>query len=93
VSGGGAGAVTVNIAQPLRSYTRAARVEAAGRSLAELLDDLDHHYPGIRFRVVDEQDRVRQHIKFFVNREQVGALDAPLGPGDEVHIMQALSGG
>ena len=85
--------VKVHIAQPLRSYTHAADVEADGTSLAELLGDLDARYPGIRFRVVDEQDRVRQHIKFFVNKEQVARLDVPLAPGDQVHILQALSGG
>ena len=83
----------VHIAQPLRSYTNAAEVEAEGGDLAALLEDLDHSYPGIRFRIVDEQDRVREHIKFFVNREQVARLDVPLRPGDEVHILQALSGG
>lgn len=83
----------VHIAQPLRSYTNAADVAAQGATLAELLEDLDRRYPGIRFRIVDEQDRVREHIKFFVNREQVGRLDVPLQASDEVHILQALSGG
>ncbi len=41
------------------------------RTLAELLVDLDAHYPGMRFRVVDEQGRVRQHMKIFVNQESV----------------------
>ena len=83
----------VHIAQPLRSYTEAAEVEAEGEDLAGLLADLDARYPGIRFRIVDEQDRIRQHIKFFVNREQVGRLDTSLQLGDEIHILQALSGG
>lgn len=83
----------VFIPQPLLSYTSQAQVEAEGASLAELLEDLDRRYPGIRFRVVDEQDRLRKHVKFFVNREQVGRLDVALAPTDEVHIFQALSGG
>jgi len=85
--------VKVFIPQPLISYTGDSQVEAEGASLAELLEDLDRRYPGIRFRVIDEQDRLRRHIKFFVNREQVGRLDVPLTPSDEVHIFQALSGG
>ena len=84
----------VGIPQPLLSYTnQEPQVEAEGDSLATLLDDLDRRYPGLRFRVVDEQDRVRPHVKFFVNREQVLRLDTPLRPADEVHIFQALSGG
>ena len=82
------------IPQPLLSYTdRRKAVEAEGATLEELLADLDRRYPGIRFRIIDEQDGIRPHVKFFVNREPVRALDVPLQPSDEVHILQALSGG
>ena len=81
------------IPQPLLSYTNQAQVEAEGSTLAELLDDLDRQYPGMRFRIVNEQDQLRRHMKFFVNRQQVARLDTPLEPSDEVHIFQALSGG
>lgn len=84
----------VHIPQPLRSYTGGdSWVEAQGGSLADLLLDLDRRFPGLRFRIVDEQDGLRPHVKFFVNREHVRRLDVPLDPGDEVHIFQALSGG
>ena len=84
----------VFIPQPLLSYTnREPQVEAEGGDLAGLLADLDERYPGIRFRIINEQDRMRPHVKFFVNREQVARLDTPLAPTDEVHIFQALSGG
>jgi molybdopterin converting factor small subunit len=84
----------VNIPSPLVSYTnRRSEVEAGGRSVAEMLDDLNRQFPGIRFRMIDEQDSIRPHIKIFVNGEQVWRLDAPLKPSDEVHILQALSGG
>lgn len=83
----------VVIPTPLRSYTAASAVEADGATLAALLVDLDRRYPGIRFRVVDEQDRMRPHIRFFVNGEQVFDLACPLRRDDEVQIVQALSGG
>jgi molybdopterin converting factor small subunit len=86
--------VRVFVPQPLLSYTGGAKeVEAEGASLDALLADLDRQFPGIRFRIVDERDRMRRHVKFFVNRAQVGSLDTPLEEGDEVHIFQALSGG
>jgi molybdopterin converting factor small subunit len=86
--------VRVGIPDPLLSYTGQAReVEAQGTTLAELLHDLDRRYPGIRFRMVDEQDALRPHMRVFVNRVKVRALDVPLEPSDEVHILQALSGG
>jgi len=84
----------VGIPTPLRSYTKqAANVEAEGGTIAELLLDLDRRYPGIRFRMIDEQDAIREHVRIFVNRERVVDLDASLAPGDEVQILQALSGG
>jgi molybdopterin converting factor small subunit len=85
--------VKVLIPTPLRSYTRARVVEAGGATLALLLTELDARYPGIRFRMTDEQDRVRPHLRIFVNGEQVLDLSRPLGPGDSVQIVQALSGG
>lgn len=83
----------VQIPSPLLSYTGSTEVEAEGATLAELLLDLDRRYPGIRFRVVDEQDRMRKHMRFFVNGEQVFSIDRPLAPGDAVVLVQALSGG
>ena len=77
----------------LRSYTHAREIEAAGATLAEILADLDRRYPGLRFRVVDEQDRIRPHIRFFVNGGQVFDLTMAIRPADELQIVQALSGG
>jgi molybdopterin converting factor small subunit len=84
----------VLIPTPLRSYTGgAAAVEASGSSVRELLVDLDRRFPGIRFRMIDEQDAIRPHMRVFVNAEQTLSLDSPLTEGDEVQILQALSGG
>jgi len=78
---------------PLRSYTKEREVEATGATVAELLADLERQYPGLRFRMIDEQDKMRPHIRFFVNGEQVFDLALALRPSDEVQIVQALSGG
>ncbi len=83
----------VLIPSSLRSYTERGETEASGATLAAVLADLDRAYPGIRFRVIDEQDRIRRHIRIFVNGEQARDLTQPLNPADEVIIVQALSGG
>ena len=57
------------------------------------IEALDARYPGLRHRIVDEQDRIRKHIRFFVNGEMAERLDRALGCGDEVMIVAALSGG
>jgi sulfur-carrier protein len=86
--------VKVRIPDPLRSYThQQAIVEADGATVAALLSDLDKRYPGIRFRMVDEQGRIRRHMKVFVNDESVVDLSTRITAQDEITIMQALSGG
>ena len=87
-------ACTVRIASPLRSYTAgAATVAADGATVADVLADLERRYAGMRFRIIDEQDRIRRHIRIFVNGEQASDLSQPLRATDEVVIVQALSGG
>ena len=83
----------VLIPSPLHSYTGGPRVEAEGASLAALLADLDRRYPGIGFRMVDEQERIRRHMRVFVNGDPVFDLAHVIEPHDEVVIVQALSGG
>lgn len=84
----------VRIPTPLRSYTGGeANVTAEGATIAEVLDDLDRQFPGLRFRVVDEQERLREHMAVWVDGERCRDLAAPLGNLDELVLMQALSGG
>ncbi len=84
----------VYIPTPLRSYTnKQNRIEAEGTTLAELFRDLDRRYPGLRFRVINEQDEIREHIKIFVNQTVAENLTSPLRPDDTVHIIAAISGG
>lgn len=83
----------VLIPSALRSYTERSVAEASGSTLSEILADLERSYPGIRFRMIDEQDRIRRHIRIFVNGEQVSELSHPLRATDDVVIVQALSGG
>lgn len=83
----------VLIPQPLRPYTGAAEVDASGATLDALLDDLNARYPGLKFRMVDEQGRIRRHIRVFVDGEQTFDLAQNLQSARGVQIVQALSGG
>jgi molybdopterin converting factor small subunit len=86
--------VKVRIPTPLRSYTgQQSAVTATGATVARVLEDLDAQFPGLRFRVVDEQGRLRQHMRVFVNDEMTRDLATPLTEADELTLMQALSGG
>ena len=77
----------------LRSYTERSEVDVSGATLGAALADLDRLYPGIRFRMIDEQDQIRRHIRIFVNGAQLRDLSQPLKAADELVIVQALSGG
>jgi molybdopterin converting factor small subunit len=77
----------------LRSYTHESQVEAFGSTLDELFDDLERRYPGLRFRVVDEQHLLRPNMRIFVNGIGVRELQHPLRPNDFVAVVLALSGG
>jgi molybdopterin synthase sulfur carrier subunit len=84
----------VLVPSPLFSYTGGRReVEATGRTLAEVLADLDRRHPGMRFRVVDEHGAIREHVRMWVSGTLARSLDAPVAPTDEVVIVAALSGG
>lgn len=77
----------------LRSYTNGeSEVDARGATLGDVLLDLDARFHGMRRRVVDEQDRIRPHVKFFVGGDEAHTLDTPVGDR-EVMIVAALSGG
>ena len=85
----------VRIPGLLRSYTKGAEtVElAAAATLAEVLATLDARFPGLRFRIVDEQAAIRPHIKLFVDGALARDLSQPTASAGELMIVGALSGG
>ncbi len=84
----------VKIPTPLFSYTKnTGVVDATGSTIDQVTHDLERQFPGVRFRMIDEQEKIRPHIKFFVNKEQTFDLKTPLSPKDELAIVQAFSGG
>jgi molybdopterin converting factor small subunit len=85
--------MNVLIPTPLLSYTGRRVVEVSGSTLGAALVDLDRQFPGIRFRMINEQDCMRPHVRFFVNGKQAFDLSRALRSTDEVAIVQALSGG
>ena len=85
---------TVNVASPLRDYTGgAATVSAQGATLEEVLLDLDRRFPGMRFRMIDEQQRIRRHMRIFIASREAHELATPVGRNEPVHLICALSGG
>ncbi len=83
----------VIIPSQLLSYTRRVEVQVEGGTVAEVLAALDRQFPGLRFRIIDEQNEIRPHIRIFVNQETARSLEFALRPEDEIRIIGAISGG
>ena len=67
-------------------------IDVGGATAAAAIQALQAAYPALRGWIVDEQGALRRHVKLFLRGEAI-ALDAPLAPGDEVHVVAAISGG
>jgi sulfur-carrier protein len=79
-----------------RFYPTLQPLQLEANTVAELLQQIEAVHPGLRAYLVDEHGRVREHVNIFVRDELIHdkvALSDPLGPNDEVYILQALSGG
>jgi sulfur-carrier protein len=89
--------VLVRIPTPLRAVTKGnAEVQATGDSVAAIVDDLEHQFPGLRDRLVDESGELRRFINIYVNEEDIRFLDGrktTLKDGDHVSIVPAIAGG
>ena len=84
----------VHVGSVLLSYTgNHPEVEAEGATLGAVFDDLERRYPGLKFRVVDEQGDIRPHMNVFVGGRPTRSLKTKVKKDQEVHILQALSGG
>ena len=89
-------AVEVRIPTILRTYTGGENsVQAEGGPLAEVIDDLEANYAGIKTRLVDEGE-IRRFVNVYVNDEDVrftGGLETAISDGDQVVMLPAVAGG
>jgi molybdopterin converting factor small subunit len=87
-------AVRVRVAPLLYSYTGGLKtVEVEAATVREALASVDRRFPGVLFRVIDEQNQIRAHINIFLGEESVRDLAVPVADGNEIYIVGALSGG
>ncbi|MCL5986520.1 MAG: MoaD/ThiS family protein [Actinobacteria bacterium] len=89
--------VNVRIPQPLHKLTQGrSEVEALGKTVRELLDDLENKFPGMGERLYDQYGNVRRFINIYVNDEDIRLLNGDkteLKDGDEVSIIPSIAGG
>jgi molybdopterin converting factor small subunit len=86
--------VRVRLAALLHSYTGGSRItEVEASTVGEAILSLDRRFPGLAFRVVDEQGQIRPHMNIFLGEEKVVDLTTPVTGSAEIYIVGALSGG
>jgi molybdopterin synthase sulfur carrier subunit len=90
-------AIVVRIPTPLQKFTKnQSEVPAHGATVADVLDNLEEHFPGLRERLVDERGSIRKFINFYLNDEDIRFMDGEkttLKDGDELAIIPAIAGG
>jgi molybdopterin synthase sulfur carrier subunit len=88
---------TVSIPTPLRKLTNELdTVEGAGANIAEVIDNLDKSFPGLKERICDEKGDVRRFVNVFVNGEDIRFLEdkaTAVNEKDEISIVPAIAGG
>jgi len=90
--------IRVHLTGQLRDLTDgAAQVEvASAEDLKDMVAKLDSKFPGMGQRIMDDQEKIRQHVNVFVNSENSRELQkeqTKLKDNDVVHILPAVSGG
>ena len=89
--------VSVRIPTILRTYTGGeSEVAADGSTLAEVLDDLDGNFSGIKGRIVDESGELRRFVNVYVGNDDVRFLDnlsTPTPDGTQISVIPAVAGG
>jgi molybdopterin converting factor small subunit len=95
-----AGMVVVHIPGPLRALTGGAgEVEVRGGTVAEVLERLVTHHPGLRRHLLTDSGagtEVRDYVNIFVNEEDVRTLDGvatAVGSEDAITIVPSIAGG
>ena len=89
--------VTVRVPTPLQRLTNGqAEVACEGKTVAELLADLERRHPGVKERICDEQGKLRRFVNVFVDEEDIRFLQGdqtPVKAGADVSIIPAIAGG
>ena len=87
----------VRIPTPLRKFTSGSEeVSASGATIAQIVADMESHYPGIKERLCEADGRVRRFVNIYVNGDDIrilSNLDTAVKDGDEVSIVPAIAGG
>ena len=79
-----------------RFYPDLNATKTEAQTVAQLIEDINGRYPGLKNYIIDDQNRLRHHVNIFINQSMIQdrqLLQDKIGKNDSIYIMQALSGG
>ena len=89
--------VKVRIPTPLMKLTNnQAEISAEGGTIADILNNLESQFAGIKERICEENGTPRRFINIYLNEEDIRFLDGEktkIKDGDEISIIPAIAGG
>lgn len=89
--------VTVRIPTPLRTLTKGAdEVKLEGKSIKDIVENLEANYKGIKERICDNEGQIRRFVNVYLNDEDIRFIDnlkTPVKDGDHISIVPAIAGG
>jgi len=85
--------IRVVVTRQIERYVACPPAEVEAGDLRGALEEVFACTPKLRSYVVDERGRLRKHVRLFVNGAAADGLDQRLSSGDEVYVMQSLTGG
>ena len=71
-------------------------IECERNNVSGLIDNLESSYPGIKYRLCDNDGNLRRFMCYFVNGKDIRALqgiETELKDGDEIVILPLIAGG
>ncbi len=90
-------AVNVRIPTPLRKLTQDKDVvQASGKNIQEIVENLEKQYPGLKERLCDERGELRRFVNVYLNDEDIRfaqGKQTPVKDGDEISVIPAIAGG
>ncbi len=89
--------VTVTLPTALRARVgQRTHIPVSGQTIREVIDSLDHEFPGLRFNFCYETGELRPFVNIFldgVNVRYLSGLDTPVHDGAAIHILPSVAGG
>jgi molybdopterin converting factor small subunit len=90
-------AVTISVPRMLTTFTDGnRRFTVVAETMSGALTAAENLYPMLKGHVFNEKGEVREHVQVFLNAtdsRQLPSLDQAVKEGDEIIVLQAISGG